>query len=100
MRGIWFVMAAALTLTAPLQSASAQQTAFNPAVFDWTDPGNWDRSATASNNQNWTLRDPAARAYHRQALQTGQYCVYSFMYGRRAVNLRVPEISPACQKHT
>jgi hypothetical protein len=100
MREIWFVMAAAFAMDAALQSASAQQSAFNPATFNWTDPGNWDLSATASNNQDWTLRDPVARAYRDHAIQAGQFCVHSFMYGRRAVNLRVPQISPACQKRS
>ena len=93
------LMITALTTAASLQLGMAQQqSAFNPATFEWTNPANWEVSMNASGGQVWTLRDPAARAYNQQATQAGQFCVYSFMRGTRALNLRIPKISPECQR--
>jgi hypothetical protein len=95
MRSVALVLT--FTLLAPLP-ARAQQPTFNPATFDWTDPANWSTRIDPSGVQKWTLRDPAARAYHNQAVQTGQFCVASFRRGSRNVNLMIPKISPECQR--
>src|SRR5438045_3493648 len=87
----------ALTSLAPLR-AGAQQPTFNPAAFDWIDPANWSTTIDPSGVQKWRLRDPAARAYLRQAYQSGQFCVASVRRGSRNVNLMIPKISPECQR--
>jgi hypothetical protein len=98
MRMISLAAIAAVAIATPSLGMAQTQSAFNPSAFNWTDPSNYEVSATASGYQNWTLRDPAARAYLRQAIQTGQFCLYGFKQGNKDINLRIPKISPACPR--
>src|SRR5215470_8292740 len=94
------VMFAVAILALSTQSALSQQPlGFDASRFDWTDPQNWDRVMNPSGTQTWRLRDEAARAYLRQAIQTGQYCNYSYRAASRYISLRIPKISPACAQH-
>jgi hypothetical protein len=95
MRSLALILTLALLVAFP---ATAQQPTFNPATFDWTDPANWSTTIDPSGVQKWRLRDPAARAYHNQAVRAGQFCVASFRRGNRDVNLMIPKISPECQR--
>ena len=94
------VMFTVATLALGTQPGLSQQpSGFDASRFDWTDPQNWDRVMNPSGTQTWRLRDEAARAYLRQAIQTGQYCNYSYRAGGRYVSFRIPKISPACAQH-
>ena len=92
------VTAAILALSAQ-PGLSQQSSGFDASRFDWTDPQNWERVMNPSGTQTWTLHDQAARAYLRHAVQTGQYCNYSYRAGGRYVSLRIPKISPACAQN-
>src|SRR5262245_41666016 len=91
------VVVAVAVLALSTQPGLAQQpSGFDASRFDWTDPQNWERVMNPSVTQTWRLSDQAARAYLRRAVQTGQYCNYSYRAGGRYVSLRIPKISPAC----